>query len=158
MGDDKRDGSAAPVDVDGAPNLIRLAAGPYGGCGLDAAGSAWCWPESFSVAGTNQIGGATGLVTIMGPCGLRADGEMLCWGHNSAGWFGDGTYSVTKETAVPGGNGLHFSEVSFSSGTACGITVDGANYCWGNAFGTSLGSPDGNGEMATLPVKLYGSP
>ena len=157
MGDDKRDGSAAPVDVDGTPNLTWLAAGLYGGCGLDAAGSAWCWPDSFSEPGTSQIGGATGLVTITGPCGLRADGEMLCWGDNSGGWFGDGTYNVSRETAVPGGNGLRFSEVSFGHwGAACGITLDGANYCWGSAF--SLGSPEGNGETATLPVKLYGSP
>ena len=159
MGDDKRDESAAPVDVDGTPDLTRLAAGPFAACGLDAAGSPWCWPESFSIPGTNQILGATGLVTIMGPCGLRAGGEMLCWGDNPAGWFGDGTYNVTRETAVPGGDGLHFAQVSFGRwGTACGITLDGASYCWGNAFSTSLGSPDGNGEMATLPVKLYGSP
>ena len=159
MGDDKRDGSAAPVDVDGVPDLTWLTAGIYGGCGLDAAGSAWCWPESFSVPGANQVGGATGLVTITGPCGLRPDGEMLCWGDNWSGWFGDGTYNVRRETAVPGGDGLRFSEIGFSLfGTACGITLDGANYCWGSAIGTSLGSPDGNGEMATLPVKLYGSP
>jgi hypothetical protein len=84
---------------------------------------------------------------------------MLCWGENGSGWFGDGTYNVRRETAVPGGDGLRFSEVGFSLfGTACGITLDGANCCWGSAIGTSLGSPDGNGEMATLPVKLYGSP
>ena len=159
MGDDNRDESAAPVDVDGTPGLILIAALPYGGCGLDGAGSAWCWPESYHVPGTRQIGGATGLVTITGPCGLRASGELLCWGSNLSGWFGDGTYEVTKETAVPGGDGLRFSEVGFShSGTACGITLEKANYCWGNGFGTSLGSPDGNEETATLPVKLYGSP
>jgi hypothetical protein len=143
MGDDRRDESAAPVSVDGIPGLIQL--GPRN-CGLDAAGSAWCWPASFDEPAARQIGGATGLVTTSGPCGLRSTGEMLCWGSNASGWFGDGTYDVGTQAAVPGGNGIRFAQVSFGlSGAACGIALDGASYCWG-------------GTTATLPLKLYGSP
>jgi alpha-tubulin suppressor-like RCC1 family protein len=159
MGDNHRDESAAPVTVDDVPDLTRLGGAVYPTCALDGAGTAWCWPTSFGAPAAHQIGGATGLVSTTGPCGLRATGEMLCWGSNYSGWFGDGTYSVQTETAVPGGNGIRFSEVSFgSSGTACGIALDGTTYCWGNAFGTSLGSPDSRGDLATLPLRLYGAP
>jgi alpha-tubulin suppressor-like RCC1 family protein len=158
IGDDHRDESAAPVTVDGVPGLTRLGEALYPTCALDGAGSAWCWPTSFGVSVAHQIGGATGLVSATGPCGLRVTGEMLCWGRNS-GWFGDGTYEVQTENAVPGGNGIRFAEVSFGlSGTACGIALDGTTYCWGNSFDTSLGSPDSRGDLATLPLKLYGSP
>lgn len=162
MGDDHRDESAAPVGADGTPSLTRLGVGPsypHPTCGLDGAGSVWCWPRSFDIPAAHQISGGTGLVTTTGLCGLRASGEMLCWGSNYSGWFGDGTYSVSTETAVAGGNGTRFVEVSFGlAGTACGIDVDGVTYCWGNASGTSLGSPQSNGEISTLPLKLYGSP
>ena len=159
-GDGRRDESAAPVDVDGVPLLTQFGASPYTAtCGLDAAGSAWCWPTSWDTPGARQISGATGLVMTAGPCGLRAGGEMLCWGSNYSGWFGNGRYNVSSEAAVAGGNGTRFVEVSFGlDGTACGIAVDGVAYCWGSSFGTSLGSPESNGETATLPLRLYGSP
>jgi alpha-tubulin suppressor-like RCC1 family protein len=158
MADDHRDESAAPVSVDGTPDLTLLGTGTSGGCGLDGAGAAWCWPISYEVPTGHQVGGATGLITLTATCGLRSTGEMLCWGSNS-GWFGDGTFGTTAETAVAGGNGLRFAAVSFGpAGTACGIALDGATYCWGNASGTSLGSPEASGELATLPLKVYGSP
>ena len=62
------------------------------------------------------------------------------------------------DTAVPGGNGIRFADVSFSLfGEGCGIALDGAAYCWGGTGG-ALGSPQSTGEIATLPLKLYGSP
>jgi alpha-tubulin suppressor-like RCC1 family protein len=160
MGDDNRDESADPVEVDGIPSLTRLGpAAPTSACGLDAAGSAWCWPTSFDISSARRIDGATGLVSTTGVCGLRMTGEMLCWGSNQPGWFGDGTFQVEKQAAVPGGSGVLFREVSFGlSGSACGVAVEGAAYCWGSAFGTSLGSPESRGELATLPLSLYGSP
>ena len=157
IGDDRRDQSAAPVDVDGAPVLTQL--GGNAGCGLDASGSVWCWPTSFDTRAAHQITGATGLVSTTGPCGLRPTGEMLCWGYNLAGSFGDGTYDISRPAAVPGGSNILFTEVGFGLwGSACGIALDGGTYCWGNAIGTSLGSPESSGELATLPLKLYGSP
>jgi alpha-tubulin suppressor-like RCC1 family protein len=159
MGDNHRDESAVPVGVDGTPSLTRLGAGTYPTCGLDGAGAAWCWPASVDTPAARQIRGATGLVTTTGPCGLRSTGEMLCWGSNYSGWFGDGTYNVVTETAVAGGNSIRFAKVSFGQyGTACGIALEGMTYCWGNGSGTSLGSPESKGDVATLPLKLYGSP
>ena len=159
MGDDLRNESAAPVSVDGAPSLVRLGASVGSTCGLDGAGAAWCWPTSAAVFSAGQIGGTAGLVTAGTPCGIGAAGGLLCWGSNFSGWFGDGTFGTSAATAVAGGSGLGFAEVSFGrSGSACGIALDGATYCWGYAFGSSLGSPDANGETATLPLKVYGSP
>jgi hypothetical protein len=147
------------VSVDGAPALARLGASVASTCGLDGAGSAWCWPTSSAVFSASQIGGATGLATAGTPCGIGAAGALLCWGSNFSGWFGDGTFGNASATAVAGGSGIGFAEMSFGlSGSACGIALDGATYCWGDAFGSSFGSPDGNGETATLPLKVYGSP
>jgi alpha-tubulin suppressor-like RCC1 family protein len=142
MGDDHRDESAVPVSVDGAPVLSGVSAD----CGLDGSGSVWCWPTSFSIPSAHQISGTAGLATIAGPCGLRATGEMLCWGSNYSGRFGNGTYNNTYTTAVVGGNGIMFKEISSgTNGRACGIGLDGATYCWGNGY-------------ATVPEKMIGSP
>jgi hypothetical protein len=160
MGDDKRDESAAPVSVDGTPPLTQVEAAPWGlTCGLDAASSVWCWPTSFENPAPQEIAGATGLMELKSPCGLRADGEMLCWASNYSGWFGNGTYNVTTQNAVPGGNGIRFTEVSFGrSGGACGIGLDGSTYCWGGGFYPNPASVGGGSGSSTLPVKLYGSP
>jgi len=142
MGDDHRDESATPVTVDGLPAFVATGSS----CALDAAGSAWCWPTSFDMPAARQIGGATGLASLNQSCGLRDNGELLCWGYNYSGWIGNGTYNNTYTDAVPAGNGIAFKEVSLGDyGTACGIGLDGATYCWGSGY-------------ATVPEKMIGSP
>ncbi|HEX6432968.1 MAG TPA: hypothetical protein VFZ87_01940, partial [Gemmatimonadales bacterium] len=159
MGDNLRDESAAPVSVDGTPSLTQLGADiSVPTCGLDGAGSVWCWPTSFAVPAVHQIAGAAGLASLTRTCGLRATGEMLCWGNNYAGRFGNGLYGVENLTAVAGGNGIRFAEVSFGTGSACGISIERVTYCWGDNSNTSVGSPEARGDIAALPLKLYGSP
>jgi|GEM_PF-3551420 len=154
MGDDHRDESAVPVSVDGLPSLTNIT----GNCALSA-GMAWCWPTSGNNPAAHQISGGTGLVSLTGSCGLRSTGEMLCWGYNDSGWFGNGTYNNRYESAVAAGSNLPFREVSLGrSGAACGITLDGATYCWGNTYFLPLPSPNPAGGYATLPVKMIGSP
>jgi hypothetical protein len=153
MGDDHRDESAIPTAVDGLPAVTAIS----GGCALSA-GSAWCWPASFTAPAAHQITGASNLASLASPCGLRATGQMLCWGSNYTGWFGNGTYNNNYTSAVAGGNAVSFREVAFGrSGAACGIALDGATYCWGDGYYLAIPSSGATGGYATVPLKIVGS-
>jgi Big-like domain-containing protein/Regulator of Chromosome Condensation (RCC1) repeat protein/regulator of chromosome condensation (RCC1) repeat-containing protein len=79
-------------------------------------------------------------------CGVTVTGAAYCWGSNLAAQLGlglwpgpqegrtcsldvDGYFCSTVPALVAGG--LEFSSVSVGGGTACGLTVGGAAYCWG---------------------------
>ena len=89
-------------------------------------------------------------------CAVTVSGEGLCWGRNSQGQLGSPT---TEEQCAQGDFsggacsgtptpilGSH-SFVTLATGVshACGVTVDGNVYCWGqNVFGER-----GNGTLGT---------
>ena len=73
-------------------------------------------------------------------CGLTRSGTAYCWGLNFAGELGEGAtdsfpadYVATPQAVV---GGLQFAGISASALYACGLTRDGAAYCWGeNDYG-----------------------
>jgi alpha-tubulin suppressor-like RCC1 family protein len=88
-------------------------------------------------------------------CGITPGGAAYCWGY---GPLGDGTSeSSVVHVAVHGGlsfNTISVGDITTSSAT-CGLTTEGAAYCWGdNTFGEL-----GNGTMtrSLVPVAVTGS-
>jgi alpha-tubulin suppressor-like RCC1 family protein len=125
--------------------------------------------------GPVQVAGGLSFVAISGGgvhnCGLTADGSAYCWGMNDYGQLGVGTttgpevcthrfnpeYGRTncsnKPVAVAGG--LHFSVIGAGFYHTCGLTTDGATYCWGdNAYG-QLGI-DFTAQNSPVPVLVRG--
>ena len=127
-------------------------------CTLDGNGGAWCWGEGLN----GQLGGGTDPATappspVSGDlrfstlaagsahsCGLTADGTAWCWGSNRNGQLGAGALDsaetcqrgacVTTPIAVAGG--LRFKTLAAGGDETCGITNDGAVWCWGlDAYG-----------------------
>jgi alpha-tubulin suppressor-like RCC1 family protein len=74
-------------------------------------------------------------------CAVTASGQAFCWGANAFAQLGTGD---TDPRIVPAQvtSGLLFKKVSIGKGGgshSCGITTDGAAYCWGNRNGGRFG-------------------
>ena len=66
-------------------------------------------------------------------CAIAYEGEAYCWGENTDGQLGDGTTSDSDEDGpqlVIGGH--EWASISAGNDVSCGITTDGAAYCWGD--------------------------
>lgn len=95
-------------------------------------------------------------------CALTAAGETWCWGRNSAGQLG--TPNPPDICPVPGGGGLFcaagaipvsgqpFVDVVAGSFHNCGLTSEGAAYCWGGNEEGQLGDGGLESGPAQLPV------
>ena len=157
-----------PMEVANAQyEWSSISAGRSHSCGITTDGSGYCWGENNNgQLGTGNLEGqilpaevASGqyewavLTTgIDHTCGITTDGSGYCWGINDQGQVGDGTVK-NRDSPVEIASG-EYKWASISAGTdhTCGITEDGAGYCWGrNSYGR-LG--DGTDNAQTLPVEI----
>ena len=162
--------SSSPLAVSGGLTFATVSAGDHT-CGVTTAGAAYCWGDNFFAQlgdGTTTtrtspvavLGGLTFATVSAGvshTCGVTTAGAAYCWGSNATGQLGDGT-TTRHMSPVAVAGGLTFAVVSAGDGGphTCGVTVDGAAYCWGdNGFG-QLG--DGAGLDSNVPVKVAGQP
>jgi alpha-tubulin suppressor-like RCC1 family protein len=122
-GDDGQGDEFAPVQVVGGHTFAALAGGGSHTCGIDTAGSAWCWGMDYH----GQVGdGDDGQedestpVQVVGrhtfaalgagyehTCGLDTSGAAWCWGSDYYGQLGDGDDGQGDEYApvpVTGGH------------------------------------------------------
>ena len=159
---------AEPMPVASAQRFTALASGSAAACALTAAGSRHCWgydPEMSSAPGLPVLA-PTAVANDLAPlvsvtlgdahgCGLAADDTAYCWGSHEFGQVGDGTppqggNSRRPPTAVVGG--LQFQALSAGNSHTCGLTLDGAVYCWGyNSYGRLGGSAN---DTESAPVKV----
>ena len=140
---------------------------------MTVGGEAYCWGGNFF----GQLGdgtqedreapgapsGALAIASIeagyLHTCALTPEGEAQCWGYNGYGEVGDSTYARRYEpTPVKGG--LRFSSIFPGGGSChghtCGITTDGAVYCWGKKY--QLWDNGFSGPFYPVPVELQGNP
>jgi alpha-tubulin suppressor-like RCC1 family protein len=104
-------------------------------------------------------------------CGVTVTSDIWCWGFEGSGtWgqLGDGRQSGSVvPVKVSGGiswrsvttGAYTYSDESTNAGTAaqtCGISVDGAVWCWGNNLVGQLGT--GTHVASYVPVKVAGQP
>lgn len=98
-------------------------------------------------------------------CGLAADGTGWCWGWDLFGQLGDGTApgdagakvdkaapSRVDMSSMPAGS--RFTSLTAGVVHTCGVTADGAAWCWGDTFDGQLGDgtamADGSGNSAKV--------
>ncbi|TNE88720.1 MAG: hypothetical protein EP330_13660 [Deltaproteobacteria bacterium] len=67
-------------------------------------------------------------------CALAMDDTLHCWGANNHGRLGDGLEDTLWERRwiAPVAGGLTFATVEMGNEAACGLTLTGELYCWGD--------------------------
>lgn len=148
-------------------NWAYISAGYGHNCALDNQGIAYCWGRNRRGAlgdGTGvsrtepaPVSGGLRFTSISAgadlTCGVTMDHVGYCWGWNSAGGLGAGISSLAEFEPVRVAGSMRFASISAGSGYACGVTTDGAGYCWG-ANGGVLG--DGTTTNRRTPVRVVG--
>lgn len=177
LGDGTVTNSPTPVQVNLPAGVLIMALSAGGmnrafSCAMTDTGAVYCWgsnhrgqlgrgardflphPQPEPVTSTLTF---TSLSMGSGDyaCGLTAAGTAYCWG--AAGALGDGsTTDAFLPVAVTGG--LTFAHVTVGGFTeashACGLTTNGAAYCWGNNEVGSVG--DGTTVLRPTPVAVGG--
>jgi len=169
LGDATTTTRRTPTDeASGASDWVTVATGERHTCGVKIDGSLLCWgsnyyrqvgaPTSTSPSEpTQEASGATNWATVSAgeahTCGVTADGAVLCWGRNWIGELGIGTASSALHfMPTPLANGASdWREVSTGDRHTCGVTTDGALYCWGRNVDRQLG--DGTATERLTPTQ-----
>jgi alpha-tubulin suppressor-like RCC1 family protein len=87
-------------------------------------------------------------------CALTGGGEAWCWGWNAEGQVGANSaeFSVAVPTAVSAGT-TRFTTLALGESHSCGLTADGAAWCWGgNGRGESGRDTIGADLKSLVPV------
>jgi len=125
----------------------RVSAGEHTVCALDDAGGAIEWAplplEEDPGFSRLALGGSTS-------CGLTADGRAYCWGSNYTGLLGvsetgercgpPGSEASCSRRPLPVAPELRFADLTVGGLVACGVTLEGALYCWGSNREGQLGN------------------
>lgn len=135
-----------PGFIGGTEDFRQVSAGQGHSCGVTPGGDGYCWGANGSgqvgdgsTAGERQqptaVSGGHGFSVIRAgrnhTCGLTTTGQAWCWGVNIFGQLGDGTGSGSSRIPVAVAGGLQFVQLSVGDNHSCGVTADGAVYCWG---------------------------
>jgi alpha-tubulin suppressor-like RCC1 family protein len=162
--------------------FASVSAGVAHTCGLTTSGTAYCWGGSEPGSELGELGtgvpvnsptpaaviGGLKFVQITSggrhTCGLTADGEAYCWGANWAGQLGvvtgescDNSWGFwppvpcsSRPVAVTGA--VRFTSISAGAAHTCGVTSDGAAFCWGNNRAGGLGNATTAGSVTPVAV------
>jgi len=166
-GETKGAAVATPTPVLGNHLFTALRGGDSHICGIDDGGHVLCWggnndgeigdgtyDDRSSPTPVMLTGSFTQVVAgLWHSCALRSDGKAFCWGANDLGQLGSGD-------AVPGGSAMplevvgnhSFKSIASSSSHTCGITAQGAVWCWGRNDSQQI-STDPN-QTITTPVAI----
>lgn len=121
---------------------------------------------SATITATSEGKTGTAVITVNAPgvtfstlglgyaftCGLVSSGAAYCWGYNFSGQIGDGTSGVDRLMPTPVSGGLTFMNLSVGYAHVCGLTTNGAAYCWGLNLDSQLGDGTGTDRKSPTPV------
>ncbi len=145
-----------PVAVAGGISFVAITVGKQHVCGLTAEGGGYCWGDNWLGAlGTGDAASSPTPAPVAGgltftslsagwyyTCGVTTGGAAYCWGVDRALGFSatevcdwdeptQGPLKCSRRpAAVEGGPGL--ARIRTGEGFTCGLTPDGAAYCWGS--------------------------
>lgn len=142
-------GASAALDFSVGPTAIAwstLSGAIWTNCGLDGAGSLYCWGANGGTQGngsTNPLthvfptlaaGGAAFDAISVGDhvCAL-ANGDLSCWGPNDVGQVDGSKTTQTRPVALFAGT--KFASIAAGRTQSCAITSSGALRCWGSGWG-----------------------
>lgn len=169
--------SSTPLVVPGLPPLRALATGGTSSttCGLDMAGTAWCWgANAFGNTGTGSaepVIDATPVQVIEEPlaeihvgssttCALSEAGQLWCWGLGSNGQLGDGQTGQGHAEPLPQAlDGGGWIDIAIGWQHVCARDRAGLTWCWGGngtgQVGDGTSGPD-NRRLQPAQVGPWG--
>ncbi len=183
LGDGTRTDSEDPVRVSGGHTFVSLIASSRHACGVTSNGIAYCWGahDFFQLGPTRSLDSCDGWLCSTTPvrvgefesltadhlftCGLKSDGTAYCWGADfPIGNLGsDPTMleacalgHLCSRYPLPVSGGHRFVQLSASPGHACGLTSDGAAYCWGANTRGELGVGFTSEDRNSTPLAVVG--
>ena len=160
-----------PEPVSAGLTFQSVSAGTLHTCAIGSDGASYCWgSNTFGLLGIDAsytesaapvpLSGGHSFASVSAgdrhSCGLTSDGLAYCWGINVGGELGNGSAdedSHASPEAVSGG--WTFKTVSAGFSHSCGVTIDGAAYCWGWNGEDQLGSGN-TSSYHTTPVLVLG--
>ena len=127
-------------------------------------GELWCWGQLFGedtvTVAPRQVDAPAEVASVaLGSehgCFLTTAGRAYCLGRNSVGQLGSGTTGASQNVPVAVAGDLRFTALSASSYITCGLTGEGALYCWGGNELGQLGTGDREPRQAPVRVRLPG--
>jgi len=169
--------TAQPVRIGASQTWADVVSGS-GHCGLTTAGKVFCWggypyPDTL-VAAMPQLTFRAISMSSSRACGIATDDNTYCWGNSA--WYGmvagglslvsttDGYCGLTAagsgycdlsggKAPTPTPGTLAWVNLSASApAVTCGVTANGAAYCWGNGNYGRLGN--GSAWDFSAPVRV----
>lgn len=122
-----------PVAVASSRTFQSIAAGGSHACAVDTEGQAWCWGWN----GSGQLG--VSGVTCRGGGNVANDPGFPC---------------AIIPQAVAGGR--RFTTIAAGDFHTCGLTADGAAWCWGGNSSGQLGADLPYGDTTSVPRAVKG--
>ncbi len=161
----------SPVPVAGGLVFTTVSVGGAHTCGVTANGAGYCWGFGYNGQrgdGRSDLGGRTANTprAVLGglsfstisagsahTCGVTTGGAAYGWGSGGGGALGTGRPNFYQFTPGAVTGGLTFTAVSAGYEYTCGLTSDGAAYCWGvNDFGQVGSGGTAYYEFSPVPV------
>ena len=170
LGNRTSEASSTPTAVAAPPNVsfTALSAGALHTCALASNGAAYCWGANAAGQlgnGSNDDANAPAVVQSAvtfraiaagnaHTCALATDGAAWCWGNNASSQLGRGGPGDDTRSPVAVSGDLVFTGLYAGDMHTCGLTADGAAYCWGAGRSGQLGN--GQASDSPRPVLVVG--
>ena len=165
------DGSQTPALVGTGREFSKVYAGDATACAITPEQVGYCWGDNpYGQVGASVTGSSihspviiSGLLhwLVISPsanftCGVATDRAAYCWGSDLNGQLGNGgaigtTHANDQNEPAAVAGGMQWQTVTTGRTFACGLTMAGAAYCWGEN-GYRLGSATTAASSAPVAV------
>lgn len=175
LGDSSTMRSRVPRAVVGGLTFVQIASGTDRTCGVTGEGDAYCWGDTTFildrvtpaakryVASPVRVASEVRFARIAvgegtDTCALSDQARAYCWGSNNTSGLGLGPDSAARYVAVPAqvSGDLAFTVIRLGSAHTCGLTPEGAAYCWGKNGSGQLGAGLPPSQNVRSPVPVAG--
>ena len=160
LGDGTTTSTHVPVTVAGGHSWATADVGIFGMCAITTDGDLYCWGDNYyGQVGNGVDGGIESSPVRVGTdsdwiavtgfndtfCGLREGGSAWCWGYGWPGVIGDGDGGTSRNLPTrvifsDDTNSTGFVSIDAGNQLMCGVTGDGALWCWGYDYAGVIGA------------------